>query len=210
MNVSAHQVVADPGLLRRWLLPVPKEVEAVSAEVLPLGNGWRCAGPWAEAVQRALGDRRVGGAGGAAGRGASLVEVHVRSGVPEAARSLPASVRDQAYELLVDPASAGAPITIVACAEAGARNAAWTLKQLASVLSGNLPGLSIVDWPAIATRGVMLDISRDRVPTMEHLRHVVDLLAGLKVNHLQLYTEHTFAYRGHEEVWKDSSPVTPE
>src|SRR5262249_14644528 len=28
-------------------------------------------------------------------------------------------------------------------------------------------------------------------------------------NHLQLYTEHTFAYEGHDEVWADFSPVTP-
>src|SRR4029079_2166283 len=32
---------------------------------------------------------------------------------------------------------------------------------------------------------------------------------SLKFNHLELYTEHTFAYRGHEEVWRDWSPMTP-
>jgi hypothetical protein len=32
----------------------------------------------------------------------------------------------------------------------------------------------------------------------------------LKINQFQLYTEHTFAYRGHEEVWHDASPMTPE
>ena len=40
----------------------------------------------------------------------------------------------------------------------------------------------------------MLDISRNKVPTMATLYSLVDLLAGLKINHLQLYTEHTFAY----------------
>jgi hypothetical protein len=54
----------------------------------------------------------------------------------------------------------------------------------------------------------MLDISRDKVPTMQTLFELVDLLAHLKINQLQLYTEHTFAYRDHEIVWKDASPMT--
>jgi len=56
----------------------------------------------------------------------------------------------------------------------------------------------------------MLDVSRDKVPTMETLYGLVDLLAGLKVNHLQLYTEHTFAYSRHRAVWAEASPVTAE
>jgi hypothetical protein len=34
----------------------------------------------------------------------------------------------------------------------------------------------------------MLDVSRDRVPTMATLFHLVDLLAEWKINQLQLYT----------------------
>ncbi len=41
----------------------------------------------------------------------------------------------------------------------------------------------------------MLDISRDKVPTMATLQAVIDRLASLKVNQVQLYSEHTFAYR---------------
>ncbi len=33
-------------------------------------------------------------------------------------------------------------------------------------------------------------------------------MAEWKINHLQLYIEHTFAYAGHEEVWRDASPMT--
>jgi hypothetical protein len=33
-------------------------------------------------------------------------------------------------------------------------------------------------------------------------------LAGWKLNQLQLYTEHTFAYVGHDEVWRDADPYT--
>jgi hypothetical protein len=33
-------------------------------------------------------------------------------------------------------------------------------------------------------------------------------MARLRLNHLELYTEHSFAYRGHETVWRDASPMT--
>jgi hypothetical protein len=56
----------------------------------------------------------------------------------------------------------------------------------------------------------MLDISRDKVPTMTTLRALVDLLASWKVNQFQLYIEHTFAYRAHPAVWAAASPMTAE
>ncbi|MGE4550329.1 MAG: family 20 glycosylhydrolase, partial [Opitutales bacterium] len=37
---------------------------------------------------------------------------------------------------------------------------------------------------------------------------LIDLLADLKYNELQLYLEHTFAFEGHEIVWEDASPLT--
>jgi hexosaminidase len=63
--------------------------------------------------------------------------------------------------------------------------------------------------PAFATRGLCLDVSRSRVPTMEQLYAVVDLVAAHRGNHLQLYIEHAFRYPGHEVVSDGSSPVTP-
>lgn len=64
----------------------------------------------------------------------------------------------------------------------------------------------IEDWPDHATRGVMLDVSRDKVPEVNTLVSLFERLASWKVNHVQLYMEHTFAYRGHEEVWRDADP----
>jgi|TARA_B110000037_G_scaffold146860_1_gene165789 hypothetical protein len=71
-----------------------------------------------------------------------------------------------------------------------------------------LPFCLIRDQPDFLHRGYMLDISRDRVPTMEHLFHLVDCLARLRYNELQLYTEHAFAYSKHETVWTEASPLT--
>jgi N-acetyl-beta-hexosaminidase len=68
--------------------------------------------------------------------------------------------------------------------------------------------MKINDWPDFPARGVMLDVSRNKVPTLETLCALVDLIAGWKVNQLQLYMEHTFAYRNHPEVWAQASPLT--
>jgi hypothetical protein len=113
---------------------------------------------------------------------------------------------DESYALHLDHRG----VSIAARTQEGVRHARRTLAQLRAQYGSSLPCLTIEDAPAFATRGVMLDISRDRVPTMEHLLATVDLLASLKINHLQLYTEHTFAYRGHEDAWRDASPVTPD
>ena len=93
---------------------------------------------------------------------------------------------------------------------AGLRHGCQTLRQLLVQFGTTPPCLDITDAPAFPVRGVMLDISRDRVPTMEELERLIDSLAGWKINHLQLYTEHVFSYRGHETVWAQASPLTPD
>jgi hypothetical protein len=72
------------------------------------------------------------------------------------------------------------------------------------------PPRSRREKPAFEVRGVMLDVSRTRVPRMETLFALVERLAAWQFNQLQLYMEHVFAYAGHETVWKDASPFTPE
>ena len=85
-----------------------------------------------------------------------------------------------------------------------------TLAQILQQRGAALPYLTIEDWPDFPVRGVMLDISRDKVPTMDTLYSLIDQLASWKVNQFQLYTEHTFAYRQHLLVWADASPLTAE
>jgi len=38
--------------------------------------------------------------------------------------------------------------------------------------------------------------------------NLIDQLAEWKINQLQLYMEHTFAYCKHQTVWKNASPIT--
>src|SRR6185369_9659896 len=49
----------------------------------------------------------------------------------------------------------------------GLRAASATLRQLLREHGRHLPYLAIRDWPDFAHRGVMLDISRGRVPKLE-------------------------------------------
>jgi hypothetical protein len=72
------------------------------------------------------------------------------------------------------------------------------------------PVLRIVDHPDFPVRAHLLDVSRNRVPTLETLDRLVGVLELARYNQLQLYTEHTFAYRDHEDVWRDASPMTPD
>ncbi len=85
----------------------------------------------------------------------------------------------------------------------------WQLLDFVISEKKELPNVYIEDWPDFERRGYMLDISRDKVPTLQTLYQQIDLLAKWKVNELQLYTEHTFAYQNHKEVWENASPLTP-
>ena len=98
--------------------------------------------------------------------------------------------------------------TIDAADEAGHFYAAVTLGQLRSLYPEGIPDVLIVDWPAIANRGVMLDVSRGKVPTVETLELLIDRLAALKVNVVQLYLEHTYEHPGHADAWADATPYT--
>ena len=116
------------------------------------------------------------------------------------------SLPPEGYQLTV----AGEGITLAAADAAGEFYGRATLAQLAREGPGSVPVCTIRDWPDLAVRGVMLDISRDKVPTLDTLKALVARLASWKVNQVQLYIEHTFAYRGHDEVWCDASALTPD
>ena len=90
----------------------------------------------------------------------------------------------------------------------GLRAAAATLRQLLREYGRRLPCLKIRDWPDFARRGVMLDVSRGRVPKLETLLDLAEKLSDFKINELQLYTEHTFAYKKHKSVWQSWGALT--
>lgn len=114
---------------------------------------------------------------------------------------------EQAYKLEV----LSDEIKIFASSIKGAKIAFQTLRQvIANGAQEGVPCVKISDEPRIKIRGFMLDISRCKVPTMQTLAYLVDMLALFKYNRLELYTEHTFAFKNHELVWGDASPMTPQ
>ncbi|MEN8183782.1 MAG: family 20 glycosylhydrolase [Myxococcota bacterium] len=123
---------------------------------------------------------------------------------PEVATLRDPSQEAQSFELQLDVHG----VRIRHRDAAGLRYARATLEQIRGQSPGGLPGLRIVDGPDLPVRGYMLDVSRDRVPTRASLEQLVKRLDLLRINHLELYTEHTFAYREHEPVWRDASPLT--
>jgi len=73
-----------------------------------------------------------------------------------------------------------------------------------------LPALRIEDTPTLPWRGLLLDVSRGRVPSLQTLLDLVDRLASYKLNMLQLYIEHTFAYRSHPLIGAGWGALTAE
>jgi hypothetical protein len=120
-----------------------------------------------------------------------------------ATRRQDASLPPQGYVLRLGPDA----VELAAADDAGFFYGEATLAQLATINGGALPEGVVRDHPDLLVRGVMLDISRDKVPTTARLHALVDRLAALKVNQLQLYSEHTFAYQNHREVHAAASPL---
>lgn len=118
------------------------------------------------------------------------------------AEAVDAALPPQGYRLTITPTGT----TLEHRDGAGRRYGRDTLDQLEQ--TGTVPEGVVEDAPALPVRSYMLDISRDRVPTNETLDWLVTLLGRLRINELQLYTEHTFAWPEHEVVWRDASPLT--
>jgi hypothetical protein len=128
------------------------------------------------------------------------------SSAPAEERIDPTIAQPQGYQILIQPDVC----RLIGHDAAGIFYGRQTLAQLPRLFPDSLPCLEIIDYPDFPIRGVMLDISRDKVPTMQTLFTLIDRLAEWKINQLQLYIEHTFAYRGHEEVWRSADPMTAE
>ncbi len=97
-------------------------------------------------------------------------------------------------------------IEVMAEGPAALRYGVETLGQLIGP-RGQVPACRVQDEPDLALRGIMIDISRGKVPTLETLRGLVDLCVRLKLNTLMLYTEHTFRFRRHPEIGRDAAPL---
>jgi len=191
-----------PSLDHLWPRPQQCEPREGSAAIgaHPLVS---CTKPAGSAARMVLDELRACGVRPrTSGPGAAAIRLTIGGEAPAMAES---------YRLRIG----GSGATVQARDPAGLLYGAATLAQWirleARQQSGpptHLSGVEISDWPSFPARGLMLDVSRDKVPSLTTLTAIIDQLAALKMNQLQLYVEHTFAYRGHDIVWKDASPLT--
>jgi len=74
-----------------------------------------------------------------------------------------------------------------------------------------VPALELFDEPDLAFRGFMLDISRNKIPTLNTLKSYVDILSDLKYNHFELYVEgFSYEYPSFKELYDETmTPLTP-
>ncbi len=93
---------------------------------------------------------------------------------------------------------------------AGLKNGVWTLLQLLhrSGAGFTVPHVEIEDWPSLKVRGVLLDVSRWKVPTLSALKDLANRLAAWKVNHLQLYVENVFRFRRYPGIGRGYGRLT--
>lgn len=127
------------------------------------------------------------------------------NGGPAPAEAFGESARAaQGYRLRITPER----VELVGRSSAGLSYGLQTLGQIARRCGRRWPGLEIDDAPDFALRGLSLDVSRGKVPTLDTLKELADRLTSLKANHLQLYVEHTFAFRFNPNIGRDCSPLT--
>lgn len=117
-----------------------------------------------------------------------------------------ASLSDQAYQLTISPSG----VTIESSTASGAFYAIKTLIQLMKQSpTRELPCLVIIDAPQLKLRGYMLDISRNKIPEVDTIKKLIDLLADLKYNHLELYVEgFSFRYPSFADLYEGKSALT--
>jgi hexosaminidase len=110
-----------------------------------------------------------------------------------------------AYRLIIQPDQ----ILVAGASPAGLAHGARTLMQLI-ITAAEIPCLTIEDAPTLPWRGVMLDISRGKVPTLATLYSIVDVIASFKLNMLQLYMENTFSFHSHPHIGAGWGAMTAE
>lgn len=112
---------------------------------------------------------------------------------------------EEAYELLIKQDG----IIITYSSDKGAYYAVLTLGQLLKQNEeGRVACTEIYDEPDFSARGIMLDVSRNRIPTLFTLKKIVDVISLLKINQFQLYFEgKPFLYPSFSEYYDENSDI---
>ncbi|MCQ2294591.1 MAG: chitobiase/beta-hexosaminidase C-terminal domain-containing protein [Bacteroidales bacterium] len=108
--------------------------------------------------------------------------------------------QSQAYRLEITPTA----VRVYAVNNDGYDNAVKTLNQLRKIHHGEVPCMTITDWPAYEYRGWLDDISRGPIPNRQFRRKTRQFCDQYKMNFGNYYTEHTL----YNEKYPDISGVS--
>jgi hypothetical protein len=88
---------------------------------------------------------------------------------------------------------------VQARSSAGLYYGAQTLRQLIEGAGAEaaLPEVEIHDWPSLAYRGIMVDLSHGPVPTESEVKRQIDFLARWKANQYYMYSEASIEMDGY-------------
>lgn len=118
------------------------------------------------------------------------------------------NIGDEGYLMLVE----NGRIIISASSNKGLFYGVQTLKQLikGSIETGLIPNIRLKDYPSFKFRGVMDDISRGPIPTVDFMKSQIRRLAEMKVNVLTHYVEHVVKTKKHPGIAPDDGSYTIE
>lgn len=97
-------------------------------------------------------------------------------------------------------------IRVEASGAAGAFYAVQTLRQIFK--HDDIPCLYIQDQPDFPHRGFYHDVTRGKVPTLESVKELIDMMAYYKLNSLQLYVEHTCELEEYSQLIESTGYLT--
>lgn len=86
-----------------------------------------------------------------------------------------------------------------------------SLKQIINGSENNyLQGIEIKDYPSFILRGIMDDISRGPIPTMDFMKSQIRKFSEMKINFMMHYIEHVVKTKKHPKIAPDDGSYTIE
>jgi len=108
----------------------------------------------------------------------------------------------EAYKILIGAES----VRISSKSSAGLFYAVQTIRQLVEGTGKEavLPEVEIEDWPVLAFRGFMMDMSHTQLPRMDEIKRHLDFLSSWKANQYYFYSEASIELEGYPLLMADA------
>ncbi len=108
---------------------------------------------------------------------------------------MPGADSRESYKIKVTPKN----ITVTSVSSAGLYYGVQTLRQLieGSGVEAKIPEVEIHDWPSLAYRGFMMDMSHMQFFKIEEIKKQIDFLAHFKTNQYYFYSEASIELEGY-------------